>query len=306
MTTLNWKCIHYSIPETDVNCETVVCLDKIHSDNQLNIKEYNKNAALEIHKRKSPGDLILCFYGDENKEAAEFNSDLKIIEPSIGYSPHAVFAPYRVFASYAQMHYFYGLRGMLLESNWQDCVIYNAITADEFEYLENKDNYILYFGRVIEEKGIHIAIQATEAAGKNLIIAGPGDLKNLGYTSIPNHVTLVGVSDPQQRKKLMSNAQAIIGPTYYLEPFGNMIAEGYMSGTPAITSDWGAFTENVVQGVTGFRCREFKDFVNAIHHIDQIKSQDCRDWAMKHCEDSVVHNRYDQYFKKVQANNFYR
>jgi glycosyltransferase involved in cell wall biosynthesis len=79
-----------------------------------------------------------------------------------------------------------------------------------------------------------------------------------------------------------------------------------MSGTPAITSDWGAFAENVVHGVTGFRCREFREFVDAIHNIGSINLSDCRDWAMKNCEDSVVHAKYDQYLKKIQAGNFYR
>jgi glycosyltransferase involved in cell wall biosynthesis len=306
MTRLGWNCLHYGINGCQVECETVICLDALAADNAKNIKLYNQNAAFEIAKRKKAGDFVLCFYGDENKEAAEFNKDLKVIEPSIGYSANAVFAPYRVFVSYAQMHYYYGMKGMLMNPSWNDAVIYNAISADEFDYTEEKDDYILYFGRVVESKGLHIAIQATEAAGKKLVIAGPGNLNELGYSSIPSHVTIAGVCNVEQRRKLMSKARAIIGPTYYLEPFGNMIAEGYMSGTPAITSDWGAFAENVVHGVTGFRCREFREFVDAIHNIGSINPSDCRDWAMKNCEDSVVHAKYDQYLKKIQAGNFYR
>jgi glycosyltransferase involved in cell wall biosynthesis len=306
MSGLGWNCIHYGINGCQVDCETVICLSTLDLDNARNIKLYNQNAALEIAKRKQPGDFILCFYGDENKGAAEFNKDLKIIEPSIGYSANAVFAPYRVFVSYSQMHYFYGMKGMLLNPSWNDAVIYNAISAHEFDYTEEKDDYVLYFGRVVESKGVHIAIQATEAAGKKLIIAGPGNLAELGYPSTPAHVTVVGACNVEQRRKLMSKARAIIGPTYYLEPFGNMIAEGYMSGTPAITSDWGAFAENVVHGVTGFRCKEFREFVEAIHNIGSIKPSDCRAWAMKNCEDTVVHAKYDQYFKRIYADNFYR
>jgi glycosyltransferase involved in cell wall biosynthesis len=104
----------------------------------------------------------------------------------------------------------------------------------------------------------------------------------------------------------MRDAQAIIGPTYYVEPFGNMVVEGYLSGTPAITTDWGGFTETVVHGVTGYRCREFKDFVNALKNINLIDPKACREWALTNYEETVVHKKFDEYFKKIQANDFYR
>lgn len=306
MTNLGWSCIHYGVAGCQVDCETVICLPQIENSSSSNVEKYNLAAGKTIAERKQPGDLILCFYGSENQMAAEANSDLRIIEPSIGYSAEAVFAPFRVFVSYAQMHYYYGRRQMLHNPSWFDAVIYNAISEDEFAYNEQKDDYILYFGRVVEDKGLHIAIQATEVTGRRLIIAGPGSLENLGYKETPKHVQVVGPCDVVQRKILMSLASAIIGPTHYIEPFGNMIAEGYMSGTPAITSDWGGFSETVQQGVTGFRCRDFRDFVNAIDGIHTIKSSACKEWAMKNCEDSVVHNQFDRYLKKVLSLNFYR
>ena len=306
MTKLGWHCIHYSIPDVDVDCETVQCLDIINKNNDINVHVYNDRAGKEIAKRKNPGDMILCFYGSANQGAAEANKDLKIIEPSIGYNTNTVFADFRVFTSYAHMHMFYGERGMLMNPHWWDAVIPNAITASEFDFTEYKDDYFLFFGRVIETKGVHLAIQATQEAGKKLIIAGPGDLTSLGYPEVPEHVTMVGLCDVEQRKKLMAKAKAIIGPTYYVEPFGNMVVEGFMSGTPAITSDWGGFTETVTQSVTGFRCRKFKDIVDAIHKIEEISPWECRRWAEDNCEDKVVHKKFDEYLHNIEDLNFYK
>jgi glycosyltransferase involved in cell wall biosynthesis len=308
MTKKGWKCIHYSVPGTEVDCETVQCLDIINENLEVNVVVYNDRAGKEIAARKQPGDMVVCMYGIANKGAAEANSDLKIVEPSIGYATHTVFADFRVFTSYAHMHMFYGERGMLMSPNWWDGVIYNAITPEEFEFTEDKDDYFLYFGRVIETKGVHLAIQATEATGKKLIIAGPGDLTSLGYPpgEVPSHVTLVGLCDAEQRKQLMSKAQAVIGPTYYVEPFGNMVVEGFMSGTPAITTDWGGFTETVQHGFTGFRCRTFRDIVFAINNIDRIDKKACREWAVNNCSDQVVHDRFDEYFKNLEDLNFYK
>jgi glycosyltransferase involved in cell wall biosynthesis len=306
MTLLGWNCIHYGVIGCEVDCESVICLNKISSDRNACTAQYNKQAAIEIAKRKKAGDLIMCFHGWENKVAAEANKDLPIVEPSIGYDTKAVFAPYRVFVSYAQMHMFYGERGMLMTPSWYDAVIPNAFTPSEFEFNEHKKDYILYFGRVIENKGLHVAIQATEKTGHKLIVAGPGNLSDMGYKEIPPHVTCVGLCNAEQRKILMRDAKAIIGPTYYVEPFGNMVAEGYFSGTPAITTDWGGFTETVQQGVTGFRCREFKDFTNALENIDTISPHDCREWAEYNYDEVVVHKKFDDYFKKILSGTFYR
>ena len=233
-------------------------MNNISNNQTENVLNYNRSAAIEIAKRKKTNDLILCFYGDENKLAAELNQDLKIIEPHIGYSPNAVFAPYRVFASYSQMHYYYGKMGMLMNPSWFDAVIHNAITASEFEYSDQKDDYVLYFGRVIEEKGLHIAIQATELLDQKLIVAGPGSLESLGYSRIPDHVEFLGVCNVEQRRQLMSKAKAIIAPTYYLEPFGNMIAEGYMDGTEDIIS----YTRSMVEDIPFMVTRKIQQWSN--------------------------------------------
>ena len=301
-----WDCIYYGIPDSQVDCETIMCLPYIYNDHQTNISLYNKNAGEEIAKRKKPGDIICCFHGWENRLAAEANSDLPIVEPYIAYDHTAVFAPFRVFVSYATMHMYYGLHNMLMTPSWYDAVITNGFTPEEFEFNTNKQDYILYFGRVVESKGINIAIQATERTGKRLVIAGPGELTDLGYKEIPEHVSCVGLCDAEDRKILMRNAKAIIGPTYYVEPFGNMVVEGYFSGTPAITSDWGGFTENVVHGVTGYRCREMRDFVNAINNIDKIDPYACRAYAEENYSEKVVYKKYHEYFLKVSTRNFYR
>jgi glycosyltransferase involved in cell wall biosynthesis len=301
-----WDCVHYGVPGCQVDCETVICLPYQYNDYNTSLSVYNKTAAEEIKKRKKPGDLIMCFHGWGNQEAAEANNDLPIVEPYIAYDHSAVFAPFRVFVSYATMHMFYGHHKMLMNPSWFDAVITNGFTPSEFEFKAKKENYVLYFGRVIESKGINVAIQATELSGDTLFIAGPGSLEELGYKEIPPHVKCLGLCDAEQRKSLMANAKAIIGPTYYVEPFGNMVVEGYLSGTPSITTDWGGFTETVVNGVTGYRCREIREFVEALKNIDKIDPHVCRKYAEDNYSEEVVYKKYHEYFLKIQQQDFYR
>ena len=296
----HFEMIHYGVPGAQVDCEHV----DIHTT-PIEIRLFNERAGAHIRQRDSDDDIIVCFYGVDNKLACEMNPNCKPVEPSIGYRASGVFANYRAFTSYAQMHYFYGERGMLMNPCWFDAVIGNPFTVSEFEYNDKKEDYYLYFGRVCEEKGVHLAIQATERLGKKLIIAGPGSLRTLGYEKDPDHVQCVGyVNDTEQRKQLMKNAKALLGLTYYVEPFGNMIIEANLSGTPVITTDWGAFSEIVLEGETGYRIRDFKSLLTAIETIDKIDPFNCRKWGLNF-SDEEIHCKHKQFLDKIIKNKFY-
>jgi glycosyltransferase involved in cell wall biosynthesis len=310
-----YEILHYGHEASRVDCENVVVVqnnevfprgeDDLFNHNPAIAKIFCRRVHDELSRRYRADDIILCFYGTDQQEAVAGIDDAFVVEPSIGYRPECVFAPYRVFTSYSQMHYYYGQQRMLLNPSWNDAVIPNAFTPEEFEFQDNKGDYCLYLGRISADKGIHLAIQMTEHTGQRLIIAGPGDLSALDYQSVPKHVTMFGYANVEQRRQLLRDARVLIAPTYYLEPFGNIVVEALMSGTPVITTDWGGFVDTNVDGVTGFRCRNFQEFVSAMERISEISSQDCRNWAVKNFSETVVHDKFDQYFQRITARNFY-
>lgn len=305
---------HYGHELSQVDCETVpvVTRHELVARGENDLFAHNPAVAAlfcqrtnqELRRRTKPGDLVLCFYGTDHQPAVTGLDHVRVVEPSIGYRTECVFAPYRVFTSYAQMHYFYGQRNLLHSPSWTDDVIPNAFDPDEFEYRDTKQDYLLYLGRVTSDKGVALAIQVAQAQGRRLIIAGPGDLRGLGYDSVPPHVTMVGYVNVQQRRQLLAGAQALIAPTHYIEPFGNIVAEAQFSGTPVITTDWGGFVDTNQDGVTGFRCRTFQEFCTAVDMIRTIQPQACRQWAMEHYTDAVVHDHFDNYFTRI-SQDFY-
>lgn len=307
MKKLGWDSFIYA-SHTDGTVENTIDLKAVTTEN-LNrsfvIQDYCVRAGKEIKKLSSPGDIILCYYGVENKLATTMNSDLLVVEPSIGYNLDAVFCDHRIFTSNSQMNIFYGKKGIgIMEPSIKDCVIPNAFTVSEFEYSDKKEDYIIVFGRKVYEKGIKPAIEAALKAKTNIIIAGTGSLKELGLDDYLNNplVKEIGLCNKQQRLHLLKNAKAVVGLTKYSEPFGNMVIEGYLSGTPAITSDWGAFSETVIEGVTGFRCRTIDEVVEAIHNIKYLSSKACRLWAEENYSEHIVHKKYDKYFKRLIYN----
>lgn len=256
---------------------------------------FYKRAIVEVGKRKQPGDFLLCFWGQ--RPVAEAHPDLLVVEPGIGCF-NRLFAPFNVFESYSVMNTVYGIMDNKNPS-WYDCVIPNYFDPADFEFREKKDGYLLFLGRLITNKGLAIAVDLAKRTGNKLVVAGQGSYEMVMGGPPPPHVEVIGYADVDKRKELLAGAKALIQASYYNEPFGGCVVEANMSGTPVITSDWGAFSETVVHGTTGYRCRTMDHFIWAVNNVDKLSPLMCRDWAMKNYSADRVVLMYEEFFQML-------
>jgi glycosyltransferase involved in cell wall biosynthesis len=257
--------------------------------------EFMKNAVNAINSRKNDKDILLCSYGLGHKAIA-YGVNIPItVESGIGYRD--TFAPFRIFESYAWMHYLYGVQHQENGINY-DCVIPNYFDPADFEYSDKKQNYMLYVGRMIHRKGVEIAMQLAEHTGIVLKMAGQLCGEDINYKDRIN-VEYVGYADWQKRRELYRDAMVTLVPTQYVGPFEGVSIESLLSGTPVISTDWGVFTETIIHGLVGYRCRTWDDYLWAIKNIGNIKSEDCRQYAIANFSMDRVKGMYEEYFDKL-------
>jgi glycosyltransferase involved in cell wall biosynthesis len=263
-----------------------------YDPNSKHWSTFNKNVIKEMGKRIKQKDFICLTSGVAHKPIADAFPNHMSVEYSVGYP--GSFAKYRVFESYSWMHTIYASSNppKILEASYFDGVIPGFLEPEMFPFVEKPDDYYLYIGRVTELKGINIASEVCEKLGKRLLIAGPGNP--------PKYGEFLGPVDTEARAKLMGNAIAVFAPTIYVEPFGYVVIETQMCGTPTITTDWGAFVETNINGLTGFRCRTFEDFLIAAEKVKDLDRNAIREHAMGIYTVEVAGKRYEDYFHKLE------
>lgn len=263
-------------------------------------KEHQTRGREELGKRFRGGDVALITFGNFQKFIPqEADTAAEII---CGYS--GVFHDRKVFPSYSWMHYLYGEMKMQNKPEWMDAVIPHYLEPSDFPYSDKRGDYLMFLGRLNPVKGPDIACDIARAAGLPLVIAGRSETgedrpKWLLDKTIGHDIQLLGAVDHEERAKWLSGAKALLCPARWLEAFGMTTIEAFACGTPVISSDWGAFTETVDHEVTGFRCRDMEEFVQAVDRLDEIDRADCRKRVEEKYSLEVTWPKYETYFRRI-------
>lgn len=162
------------------------------------------------------------------------------------------------------------------------------------EKVENRDvekkNYVLYFGRFSEEKGIGTLIQAAkELPDVQLIFAGTGPLESEinGVANIKN----VGFQKGEALERLIREAKFSVYPSEWYENCPFSVMESQMYGTPVLGANIGGIPELIRVGDTG----ELFDSGNKEELKSKIKEMSNKRYKV----DSVNFDTVDEYCQKL-------
>lgn len=113
-----------------------------------------------------------------------------------------------------------------------------------------KGDYVLYFGRYCEEKGLGTLIKAARQLPQvQFVFAGAGPLEDR-LTDIPN-IRNVGFQRGQALERLIREARFTLCPSEWYENCPFSVMESLMYQTPVIAADIGGISELIQTGRTG-------------------------------------------------------
>jgi glycosyltransferase involved in cell wall biosynthesis len=186
--------------------------------------------------------------------------------------------------------------------------VYNAVDVESFPYRPDKEDSLLFLGRLHPDKGVHLAIDAARHAGLPIVVAGkctePVELEYFRTHIEPRlgaDVTIFGTADAIEKRDLLSRAAALVFPILWEEPFGMVMIEAMACGTPVVALRRGAVPEVVVDGATGVLCSHPLELPRAIAAARRLAPADCREHVRSRFGVDTMVVGYEALYREVLA-----
>ena len=172
-------------------------------------------------------------------------------------------------------------------------------------------SYLLYLGRMCEEKGAETALDAAERAGLRLLLAGelfpyPAHQAWFAERIAPRlgpRARWLGPVTGAAKTRLIAGAHALLAPSTVAETGSLVSMEALASGVPVIGSALGAIPDVVDEGVTGFTVPpgDADAMAAAIARVGAIDRAACRAAALRRFPVQRTTDRYLALYRELVA-----
>jgi glycosyltransferase involved in cell wall biosynthesis len=182
--------------------------------------------------------------------------------------------------------------------------IHHGIDVAQFPFSNNGGKYLLFFGRIHPEKGVHEAIKVARRAGMKLVIAGIIQdqvyFEKLVEPYIDGAtVEYLGAIGPDRRPEVLGQALALLHLISFDEPFGLSVVESMACGTPVIAFGRGSMPEIIRNGETGYIVEDIDQAVEAVAAVRWIDRATCRDDVEKRFSDARMAQDYIRAYQEI-------
>jgi glycosyltransferase involved in cell wall biosynthesis/quercetin dioxygenase-like cupin family protein len=182
--------------------------------------------------------------------------------------------------------------------------IHHGLDLKQFDFQpQSTDDYLLFFGRIHPDKGARESIEIALGCHKKLIMAGIIQDQDYFNRCIEPHlknsqITYIGSVGPDQRNQLLGNAEALLHPIHFNEPFGLSVIESMACGTPVIAFNKGSMPEIIEHGQNGFLVNNVAEAIETVRQINNIERKNCRLHVEQHF---TVERMVDDYIKTYET-----
>lgn len=211
------------------------------------------------------------------------------------------------------------------DTNWL-ANIYHGLAKDQFRpNYQPTDRYVVYLGRIIESKGVHLAIAAVKKynsahpdqpyklkiAGKHYAGHGKDEYwRQQIEPEIGGDIEYVGfIDNDSDKQEFLGNASAVIMPSLFDEPFGLVALESLACAAPVIGLNSGALAEIIIDNQTGYLAKKSDSeatiasgLSERLAKIASIDRQACRaDFEARFTLDKMIAGHLDAYRQLIDA-----
>ena len=191
--------------------------------------------------------------------------------------------------------------------NWTT-TIHHGIEADSPVKPGPTDGPVLWLGRFDPDKGPDLAIEACRKAGLPLVLAGKCNqadewryLDEVVRPMLDDGIELILNADRDTTNALVLQAQSMILPIRWEEPFGMVMIEAMAVGTPVVALRRGSVPEVVLHGRSGFVCTDEAELPEALHQARTLDPADCVAHVRTSFSVELMARRHERLYRRLMV-----
>lgn len=187
-----------------------------------------------------------------------------------------------------------------------DGVVANGIDLCRFAFRPAPDPepYLIWFGRIVPEKGLDLAIDAARSIGAELRIAGPIlDAAYFDQKIAPRlgpHAVYLGHLAHPELSRAVGGARAFLCTPQWEEPYGLVVAEALACGVPVAAFARGAIPE-ILDPSCGVLATpdDVGSLAAAALTAQRLDRRACRRRAEEQCDAETMIDGYERLYERL-------
>jgi glycosyltransferase involved in cell wall biosynthesis len=140
-------------------------------------------------------------------------------------------------------------------------------------FLAEPGPLVLYFGKLIEQKGVQVLLDAMQSIDARLVVVGFGPYRAVLESAAPPRTLFTGPLEHRHLVHLLPLAEVTVVPSIFPEAFGMVAAEGAAAGSPPLVARHSGLAE-VAAGLEEAYPARFR-------HLASFETGDAQDLAGK-------------------------
>ncbi len=194
--------------------------------------------------------------------------------------------------------------------NWAGVVHHGLPMQDYMPTNRKVGDSFVWLGRMVPDKGTHLAIEAAKRADVSLIIAGTVDRHQRESVEYFNErikpqidnkqIRYIGPVNMKEKVSLLSRARGFLNPIEWEEPFGMVMIESMALGCPVISFARGAASEIIVHRKSGFLVNNLEEMIAFMPRVSELNREAIRAYVERNFSVRVMVENYMKVYKKVR------